>query len=134
MKIAFIACCTLLLCVAAFGQDVQQQCGPHPDLARDSSCALKWLTPDEVQNRVRTIVLPEPVPMPNGAVYTGVIGAKIMVSTSGDVVCLWGVSGHPVLIPAAIRALHQWKFRPMVVSGKQVEFVGQVRVPVRSKN
>ena len=77
--------------------------------------SLKWLTADESRIRATKVIDADPVAMPNGVDYAGVVGAKIMVNTTGDVVCLWAVSGHPVLIPAAIRALHQWKFRPMTV-------------------
>ena len=74
----------------------------------------------------------DPVQMPNGAALDGIVGAKIMVSTGGDVVCLWSVSGNPMMIPAGISALHQWKFKPMIVNGNRLEYVGQVKVPVRS--
>src|SRR6266542_916615 len=101
MKVAIIICCVLFLSFAAAGQNLQQQCGPHPNLLRDTSGELKWLTADEMQNRATKVIAAEPVSMPNGAAYTGVVGAKVMVSTAGDVVCLWGVSGNPVTIPAA---------------------------------
>lgn len=133
MKLALIIFVVLFACMSAVAaEDLQQQCGSHPDLLRDSSGALKWLTAEEAKARVATSVTPDPVDLPGGALYTGVVGAKIMVNTSGEVVCLWGASGNPMLLAAAIRALHQWRFRPMVVGGKPVEFLAQVKVPVRS--
>ena len=132
MKVAVIICCVLSLGLAAGAQNLQQQCGSHPNLLRDNSGELKWLTADEMQIRATKVVAADPVAMPNGAAYSGVVGAKVMVSTSGNVVCLWGVSGNPVTIQTAVSALREWKFKPMTVGGKLVEYVGQVKVPVRS--
>ena len=132
MKSLIFICCILSLCMPLFGQDVQDQCGSHPNLWRDRSGSLKWLTPEEIQTRAVSTVFPEPVAMPSGTQYAGVVGARIMINTSGNVVCLWSASGHPMMIPAAMRALHQWKFKPMVVYGKAVEYLAQIKVPVRS--
>lgn len=132
MKVAIVICCVLLLAFTASSQTLQQQCGSHPNLLRDNSGELKWLTPDEMQNRATKVVDSTPVQTPNGAVIEGVVAARVMISASGDVVCLWGVSGNPMMISAGVTALRQWRFKPMTLNGKPVEYVGQVKIPVRS--
>lgn len=132
MKLMSLVWSTLLLSSLAMCQDVQQQCGHHPNVLRDASGQLKWFTSEDLNNAALVSVKPDPVPLPGGMVYSGFVTTKIMVGSTGDIVCMWGASGHPVMIPSAVRAIHQWKFKPMVVGGKRVEFVGMLKVPVRS--
>lgn len=132
MKLVLLVGSALLLGAIATCQDVQQQCGNHPNLLRDASGQLKWLTSEELRKTAVILVEADPVPLPGGMIYSGFVTARVMVSATGEVVCMWGASGHPVMIPAAVRAIHQWKFKPRVVGGKRVEFVGLLKVPVRS--
>jgi protein TonB len=41
---------------------------------------------------------------------------KVLISKSGDVENLQLVSGHPMLAPAAIEAVKQWKYKPYLVN------------------
>jgi protein TonB len=38
------------------------------------------------------------------------------------------VSGHPLLVPAALEAVKQWRYRPYVVNGKPVPVNTQIIV------
>ena len=38
------------------------------------------------------------------------------------------VSGHPLLVRAAIEAVRQWRYRPYVLNGEPVEVETQVTV------
>ena len=132
MKTALLACIFVLFCIVAHGQDLQQQCGNHPDLFRDGSGQPKWFSSPEVEKMATRTTTPEAVALPNGLPYSGFVSVRLMVNTAGDVVCLWDASGHPLMIASAIRAIHQWKFKPMTAGGRKVEFVGLLKVPVRS--
>jgi len=58
----------------------------------------------------------------------GVVVLKVRISKSGDVSNVQLVSGHPMLAPAAIRAVKQWKYKPYLLNGEPVEVTTQVRV------
>jgi len=53
---------------------------------------------------------------------------KAKINQTGDVVSLELVSGHPMLAPAAIEAVKQWKYLPYILNGNAVDVETQVRV------
>ena len=68
---------------------------------------------------------------PDAAKKAGIQGEVVLtavVGTNGDVENLQVVSGPPQLVPAAIDAVKQWKYRPYVVDGKAVEVETKVDV------
>jgi protein TonB len=50
------------------------------------------------------------------------------ISKTGTVENLRGVSGHPILIQAALDAVRQWKYKPYVLNGEPVEVETQIVV------
>ena len=52
----------------------------------------------------------------------------ILISKNGDVSELHLISGNPVLVPAAIAAVKQWKYSPTLLNGIPVEIMTQVDV------
>ena len=50
------------------------------------------------------------------------------ISKRGDVENLQIISGHPMLAPAAIDAVKDWKYNPYVINGEPVDV--QTRVTV----
>ena len=51
----------------------------------------------------------------------GVVLLKAIISKEGKITELQAVNGHPVLIPAAIDAVKQWRYRPYLLNGEPVE-------------
>ena len=58
----------------------------------------------------------------------GSVVMQVLISQTGDVNEVNLVSGHPMLTPAAIDAVKQWKYRPYLLNGKPVEVDTQVTV------
>jgi protein TonB len=58
----------------------------------------------------------------------GRVVLKVVISKTGDVVSLALVSGDPLLAPAAIDAVKQWKYKPYLLNGNPVEVDTQVTV------
>ena len=58
----------------------------------------------------------------------GPVLLKIFISPEGDVREVTLVSGDPLLAPAAIDAVKQWKYRPYLLQGRPVEVESQVQV------
>ena len=52
----------------------------------------------------------------------GAVGPSHFVqSTNGGIENLQLVSGHPMLVPAAIAAVKQWRYKPYLLNGQPVE-------------
>ncbi len=58
----------------------------------------------------------------------GQVVLKALIDKNGDVENLTVVTGHPMLIPAAIEAVKQWKYRPYLLNGQTVEMETQITV------
>ena len=53
---------------------------------------------------------------------------KAIINKAGDVESLELISGHPMLVQAAMDAVKQWKYKPYLLNGKAVEVETQVTV------
>ncbi|HYM74463.1 MAG TPA: energy transducer TonB [Candidatus Dormibacteraeota bacterium] len=73
-------------------------------------------------------VAPVYPPLARQARIQGTVMLRIVILKSGDVSNLQLVSGHPMLAPAAIEAVRQWKYRPYLVNGEPVEAETTVQV------
>jgi len=58
----------------------------------------------------------------------GTVVLQILVDKDGKVRRLQRISGDPQLAEAAIAAVRQWRYRPIVVNGKQAESSKQVEM------
>jgi periplasmic protein TonB len=58
----------------------------------------------------------------------GAVQLKAIISKNGDVTELEVVSGHPMLIPAALDAVKQWRYRPYLLNGEPVEVETDITV------
>jgi len=67
-------------------------------------------------------------PLARQARIQGTVVLKALINTSGDVYNLQLVSGHPLLAPAAVEAVKQWKYKPYLLNGEAVEVETTVQV------
>jgi periplasmic protein TonB len=51
----------------------------------------------------------------------GPVLMQAVIGTNGDIIDIRLISGHPLLAPAAMEAIKQWKYRPYVLNGTPVE-------------
>jgi protein TonB len=63
-----------------------------------------------------------------GARIGGIVLLKAVIGKDGDIKELQVVSGHPILVPAAIDAVKQWRYRPYLLNGEPVELETNVIV------
>jgi len=56
----------------------------------------------------------------------GPVELRAIIDTEGNVKSVSAVSGDPILVPAAIKAVSQWKYKPYAKDGRPIE----VEVPV----
>jgi periplasmic protein TonB len=51
-----------------------------------------------------------------------------MIAKDGTIVKLQVISGHPLLIAAAVEAVRQWVYRPTLLNGEPVEVIAPIEV------
>lgn len=113
-----LVCCLLLLLAFLSVAGWSQETASSPiELSEDSVQALL----------IRKIP-PRYPPLARQARIQGTVILKIVINKDGDVRDLQLVSGHPMLAPAAIEAVKQWKYQPYTKDGEVVEVSTMVRV------
>ena len=73
-------------------------------------------------------VLPVYPPLARTAGISGVVRLQAIIAADGSIAELNVISGHPMLIAAAVNAVKQWQYRPTVLSGKPVPVNTQIEV------
>ncbi|HME37197.1 MAG TPA: energy transducer TonB [Candidatus Sulfotelmatobacter sp.] len=107
-----------ILVLIALTSLAASQVAPEPTRAGDKVMA------DLLTKRVAPVY----PPLARQARIQGTVILKVRISKSGDVVNLQLVSGHPMLAPAAIEAVKQWKYSPYLLNGDPVEVETNVAV------
>jgi TonB family protein len=94
-----------------------------PVSVRDSSGApTRVQLPAEVSKAfLEREVVPTYPPLAAQARIHGVVVLQVVIDKNGVVQGIKTVSGHPLLVPAAVDAVKQWRYRPFVVNDKPVE-------------
>jgi protein TonB len=73
-------------------------------------------------------VQPTYPPLARQARIQGTVVLQAQISKNGDIENLQLISGHPMLAPAAIEAVKQWKYKPYLLNGEPVEVETTVQV------
>lgn len=99
---------------------------PPPPLAKVAAAAPSGPMQINVGGDVEAAMLLHQVrpvypPMARSARITGTVRMKAVIGTDGTVKNLTAVSGHPMLLDAAMNAVRQWVYKPTVLDGKLVE-------------
>ncbi len=58
----------------------------------------------------------------------GPVHLRAIISKTGAIENLQALSGHPMLIPAALNAVRQWRYRPHLLNGQPVEVETEITV------
>lgn len=73
-------------------------------------------------------VEPQYPPLAAQAQVHGVVRFQALIGTDGTVKNLQLLSGHPLLVAAAMEAVKQWLYRPTLLNGDPVEVITQIEV------
>jgi periplasmic protein TonB len=73
-------------------------------------------------------VQPNYPPLARQARIQGSVLLQAEISKDGSIENLHLISGHPMLAPAAIEAVKQWKYKPYILNGEPVEVETQITV------
>jgi protein TonB len=73
-------------------------------------------------------VQPTYPPLARQARIQGAVQLQAEISKDGSIENLRLISGHPMLAPAAIEAVKQWRYKPYILNGEPVEVETQITV------
>jgi protein TonB len=73
-------------------------------------------------------IQPNYPPLARQARIQGSVLLQAEISKDGTIENLHLISGHPMLAPAAIEAVKQWKYKPYILNGEPVEVETQITV------
>jgi periplasmic protein TonB len=73
-------------------------------------------------------VLPTYPPLARNVRIQGQVVLQAVISKQGIIENLRLLSGHPMLVPAAIEAVRQWRYRPYILNNEPVEVETQIIV------
>jgi TonB family protein len=74
----------------------------------------------------KAISLPQPAYPAIRTKASGTVVIQVLIDESGKVISVHAVSGHPLLLPSAIKAAREARFTPTVLSGEPVKVIGVV--------
>jgi len=84
---------------------------------------------EEQQRRiVRPVAQPAYPEVAREAGIEGLVELRVLIDESGKLTDIRAVSGEPVLLQAAIDAVRQWKYRPLVIEKKPVKVMTVIRL------
>jgi len=67
-------------------------------------------------------------PLAKQARIQGTVRLQAVIARDGRIQNLQLTSGHPLLVPAAMEAVRQWRYRPTTLNGENVEVLTQINV------
>ena len=67
-------------------------------------------------------------PLAKAARIQGTVQLQAIISKNGAIQNLQVLSGHPMLVTAAVEAVRQWRYRPYILNGDPVEVETQITV------
>jgi protein TonB len=123
MKSSVLLCCVLAAAaVPGFVQERQADPNPHP---------YPRVSANEMQKRLVRQHRPYYPPLAKQARIEGDVQLEAVIDTAGTVTELRALSGPESLIPPALDAVKQWKYKPVVQNGKPVTVQTYITVQFR---
>jgi TonB family protein len=79
-------------------------------------------------------VQPDYPPLARETHIGGTVVVNAVIDEQGNVVQAHALSGHPLLIPGALKAVLQWKYEPTLLNGTPVAVEMEVTVHFNLRN
>lgn len=73
-------------------------------------------------------IVPAYPPLARAARLQGQVVLQAVISKQGTIENLKVLAGHPILVPAAIEAVRQWRYRPYILNNEPVEVETEITV------
>ena len=95
---------------------------------RDAAAQCVRVAEGTSQGLLLSRVQPDYPPLARQARIQGTVVLRARIGKDGSIENLALVNGHPMLVPAAIEAVKQWKYKPYLLKGEPVEVETEVQV------
>jgi protein TonB len=107
--------------------------GGIPSLAPPPPTPQKPIRVSGGVQQAKLLNRPEPIypPIARQARIQGVVQLEAVISRDGTIQNLRVLSGHPLLVQAALQAVQQWRYQPTLLSGEPVEVITTIDVIFR---
>lgn len=87
--------------------------------------------PEDQQKRLVRSTMPEYPEVAREAGIEGDVALRVWIGKDGAVTGMDALSGDPVLVRAAMRAVEQWRYQPALLMGHSVSIVTTVMLAFR---
>ncbi|MBZ5543297.1 MAG: energy transducer TonB [Acidobacteriia bacterium] len=106
---------------------------PPPPLAAAKARAPLQIRQGGQVVAAKAIYQPAPVypPLAQRARVEGVVRLEAVIATDGTIQNLRALSGHPLLVGAALEAVSHWRYQPTLLNGEAVEVSTEIDVTFR---
>ena len=103
---------------------------PPPPKPVETAAAPTRIKIGGAVQQARLVRQPHPIypPLAKQARISGVVRLSAIISKDGTIQKLEVISGHPLLVPAALEAVKQWVYQPPLLNGEPVEVITQIDV------
>lgn len=101
---------------------------PLPRLAPPPTIERTFKTSNMLQGSLIRRVEPVYPPLARNARIQGAVVLEAVIGKDGAMENLRLISGHPMLAPAAIQAVSQWRYKPYILNGDAIEVETQITV------
>ena len=101
---------------------------PAASPARGTGSDRVSLSAEIAQSLLVTKIVPTYPPLAREARVQGEVVLDVAISKEGTIEGLRTLTGHPMLIPAAIDAVKRWRYKPYLLNGEPVPVQTQVTV------
>ena len=103
---------------------------PPPPVKKEPPPTPKRITVGGAVQKARILrqVQPQYPPLARQARIQGTVKLTAVIDKDGSIQQLEVINGHPLLIPAAMQAVKQWRYKPTLLNGQAVEVVTQIDV------
>jgi TonB family protein len=116
--------------ITAPGANMSSMSVSTPSLPPPSDPNVKRITIGGNVQQAKLVSQPKPAypPLAKQARISGVVSLQALIGVDGAVKNLQVISGHPLLVPAALEAVQQWTYAQTLLNGQPVEVVTQIDV------
>lgn len=109
--------------VQIYGTRVMPTIAPPPATIR-----REFRTSSMLEGSLIRRVQPVYPPLARSARIQGSVVLAAVIGKDGTMQNLKLISGHPMLVPAAVDAVSQWRYRPYILNGEPIEVETQITV------
>ena len=116
--------------ITGLAREMPRATPPAPARTPEPAKAIQRIRLGGQVQMAKLISGPAPVypPLARQARISGVVLLEAVIARDGTIMDLHVVKGHPLLVPAAMAAVRNWRFQPSSLNGEPVEVTTEIEV------